>query len=79
MVIAGYLVEFIFGAAGLIPHKRHAMVMAEHVTWNYTTWLNVAFLVLVAVLLIRFVRTGGMPMLKMMGGSPEEDHAAHHH
>jgi uncharacterized membrane protein YraQ (UPF0718 family) len=72
MVIAGYLVELIFGAAGLIPHERRARVMEEGITWNYTTWLNIAFLVVAAVVLIRFVRTDGLRMLKMMGGSPEE-------
>jgi uncharacterized membrane protein YraQ (UPF0718 family) len=73
MVLAGYAVELIFGAAGLVPHERRATVMAEHIAWNYTTWLNIAFLVLAALLVIRFVRTGGIPMLTMMGGSPEKD------
>ena len=48
---------------------RNAMVMDAGITWNYTTWLNIVFLVLTAVLLIRFVRTGGIPMLRMMGGT----------
>jgi uncharacterized membrane protein YraQ (UPF0718 family) len=78
MVIAGYLVELIFGVAGLIPRERRATVMEEHLAWNYTTWLNLAFLLLAAVLLVRFVRTGGIPMLTMMGGSPEGDDTAHH-
>jgi uncharacterized membrane protein YraQ (UPF0718 family) len=78
MVIAGYLVELIFGAAGLVPHERHAMVMEESISWNYTTWLDIAFLILATVLLIRFVRTGGIAMLKMMGGSPEEENLRHH-
>jgi hypothetical protein len=79
MVIAGYLVELIFGAAGLTPRTRQAMVMKERVSWNYTTYLNIAFLILAAVLLIRFARTGGVPMLKMMGGPPaeEEEDAGH--
>jgi uncharacterized membrane protein YraQ (UPF0718 family) len=75
MVIAGYLVELIFGAAGLVPAHRHAEVMEERIMWNYTTWLNLAFLLIAAVLLIRFVRTGGVPMLKMMGGSPGNEDA----
>jgi uncharacterized membrane protein YraQ (UPF0718 family) len=83
MVIAGYLVELVFGAAGLVPGRRHVEVMEEHVTWNYTTWLNIAFLALAAVLVFRFVRTGGLPMLRMMGGSPAGDdtaeNAGHHH
>jgi hypothetical protein len=53
--------------------------MAAHVSWNYTTWLNIAFLGITAVLIARFIRTGGVPMLTMMGGDPEKDEAAHHH
>jgi uncharacterized membrane protein YraQ (UPF0718 family) len=41
------------------------------ISWNYTTWLNIVFLVLAAVLLVRFFRTGGRDMLRMMGGSPD--------
>ncbi len=77
MVAAGYFVEILFGAAGLIPTRRTAMVMSSGITWNYTTWLNLAFLMLAAVLVIRFVRTGGIPMLRMMGGSPDAVHGDH--
>jgi uncharacterized membrane protein YraQ (UPF0718 family) len=79
MVVAGYLVEILFGAADLIPEHRNVMVMEQGVTWNYTTWLNIAFLILTGLLLIRFVRTGGIPMLRMMGGSPGAQHAEHDH
>jgi hypothetical protein len=41
---------------------------AGGITWNYTTWLNKGFLVLAAVLVIRFIRTGGIPMLRITGG-----------
>jgi uncharacterized membrane protein YraQ (UPF0718 family) len=71
MVCAGYLVELLFGATGLIPSERNAMVMDARISWNYTTWLNIAFLVVAAVLVVRFIRTGGIPMLRMMGGSPD--------
>ena len=74
MVIAGYLVELLFGAAGLIPTHRNAMVMQAGISWNYTTWLNIAFLVVAAVLVIRFISTGGIPMLQMMGGAPDAEH-----
>jgi uncharacterized membrane protein YraQ (UPF0718 family) len=81
MVGAGYLVELLFGVTGLIPTQRSAKVMTEGITWNYTTWLNIAFLILAAVLVVRFVRTGGIAMLAMMGGSPdtaaEHDHPHH--
>ncbi|MER5546742.1 permease [Streptomyces sp. NPDC002589] len=74
MVIAGYLVEFVFGALGLIPDQADAKLPMEGVSWNYTTWLNIAFLVLAAVFLVRFLRTGGPAMLRMMGGPPEAGH-----
>jgi uncharacterized protein len=79
MVIAGYLVELIFGVAGLIPSQRNAMVMDAGISWNYTTWLNIAFLGLAAALVVRFVTTGGIPMLRMMGGSPADDGGHHDH
>ena len=79
MAAAGYLVEIVFGAAGLVPSDRSTTIMEAGISWNYTTWLNIAFLALSAVLLIRFVRTGGIPMLRMMGGAPEDENAQHHH
>jgi len=86
MVVAGYIVEFLFGGLGLIPAERTAKVGDIGVQWNYTTVLNIVFLLLAAALLVRFFRTGGGPMLKMMGGSPESadggtghhDHHGHH-
>ncbi|NKQ58162.1 permease [Amycolatopsis sp. K13G38] len=74
MVLAGYVVELLFGVGGLVPEQRSARVLEASVSWNYTTWLNIAFLLLAAVLLVRFLRTGGRPMLKMMGGAPSEEH-----
>jgi uncharacterized membrane protein YraQ (UPF0718 family) len=71
MVVAGYAIELIFGGLGLVPASRNAMVMESGITWNYTTWLNIAFLALAAVLVFRFFRSGGLPMLRMMGGRPE--------
>ena len=70
MVIAGYLVELIFGTLGLVPASRHAKVSEASVQWNYTTYLNIAFLLLATALVVRFARNGGLPMLKMMGGAP---------
>jgi len=70
MVLAGYVVEFTFGALGLIPATRAATVGTITPQWNYTTYLNIVFLLLAAALLVRFFRSGGGPMLKMMGGAP---------
>jgi uncharacterized protein len=78
MVAAGYVVELLFGTAGLIPSHRNAVVMEAGITWNYTTWLNIAFLGLTAVLVARFVATGGIPMLRAMGGSPDAEHGHEH-
>lgn len=79
MVVAGYVVEIAFGGLGLVPARADARIPMEGVSWNYTTWLNIAFLLLAAVLLVRFMRTGGPSMLRMMGGSPDtgHDHAGH--
>jgi uncharacterized protein len=81
-VAAGYVVEILFGLTGLVPDESNARVETAHLSWNYTTVLNIAFLVLAAVLVVRFARTGGMPMLRMMGGGPddgEHDHAGDEH
>ena len=71
MVLAGYAVELVFGAIGLIPTTRNATVLSPTISWNYTTYLNIVFIVAGLVLVWRFFRTGGAMMLKMMGGRPE--------
>ena len=53
MAAAGYLVELIFGALGIVPTQRATGVFTESPTLNYTTVLNVIFLVLNASRLIR--------------------------
>lgn len=72
MAAAGYIVEFLFEALGIIPQNRNIVAISEGIHWNYTTVLNIIFLVLAAILVIRFIRTGGVPMLRMMG-APEHD------
>lgn len=79
MVVAGYLVELIFGTANLIPTQRNATVMQAGISWNYTTWLNIVFLVIAALLVFRFITSGGLPMVRMMGGPPEAEHGHHDH
>jgi uncharacterized protein len=79
MVVAGYIVEFLFGWLGLIPAERAAKVADTGIQWNYTTVLNILFLLLAGALLVRFFRSGGGPMLKMMGGSPGAHDLPEHH
>jgi uncharacterized protein len=77
MVAAGYIVQFLFSGLGLVPTTRDANVAATSIHWDYTTVLNIVALVLAAALVARFVRTGGVPMLKMMGGMPGDEHDQH--
>jgi uncharacterized membrane protein YraQ (UPF0718 family) len=74
MAFAGYVIELVFGGLGLVPGRGTAKVLDEGVSWNYTTWLNIVFLALAAALVIRFARTGGVAMLRMMGGAPDNQH-----
>ena len=71
MAVAGYVVELVFGGLGLIPSPARARIPDQGLSWDYTTWLNIVFLALAAALIIRFVRTGGVAMLRMMGGPPD--------
>jgi uncharacterized membrane protein YraQ (UPF0718 family) len=76
MAGAALIVELVFGALGLIPQERRAKVVEASLTWNYTTWLNLVFLALAAMLIWRFVRTGGPHMLRMMNAPAHESHRA---
>ena len=81
MALAGLLVELLFGALGLIPHERNALVIEPSLSWNYTTVLNFLFLALAGLLLFRAWRTGGFAMLGMMNPKDATTRAetAHHH
>jgi uncharacterized membrane protein YraQ (UPF0718 family) len=66
MVIAALLVELLFDALGLIPSQRAAQIVEMSIRFNYTTVLNIIFLAIAALLLVRFLRTGGPKMLAHM-------------
>jgi uncharacterized membrane protein YraQ (UPF0718 family) len=66
MALAGYLVEAIFAILHLTPINRNAKVLESQVTFNYTTILNIVFLVFAAALIWRFLKTGGPRMLRIM-------------
>jgi uncharacterized protein len=74
MAAAGLAVDLVFEALGLVPSARNAKVVQASITLNYTTVLNLIFLVLAGVLVVRFLRTGGPEMLRMM--SIPSDHGA---
>ncbi|MEO8029955.1 MAG: permease [Gemmatimonadota bacterium] len=79
MAGAALVVEFLFQALGLTPAAGGAHVATTAITFNYTTVLNLVFLSLAAVLVRRFVGSGGPAMLRMMRMPPAPaDHAAAH-
>ncbi len=71
MVAAGYLVEINFAIFHLTPQVRKAKVLEASISFNYTTVLNIFFLLLAVGLVWRFLRTGGPMMLKMMNTKHE--------
>jgi uncharacterized membrane protein YraQ (UPF0718 family) len=83
MAAAGLVIDLVFKAFGLVPTHRNATVVEASIQLNYTTVLNVIFLVLAAVLVWRFIKTGGVPMLKIMGETAEHsghmEHEGHQH
>jgi uncharacterized membrane protein YraQ (UPF0718 family) len=82
MALAGYVVEALFGALGIIPTNRAVGVITDGPSWNYTSVLNIVFLFVALVFLLRFFRTGGPAMLRMMDtpeGETAEDDRQHAH
>jgi uncharacterized membrane protein YraQ (UPF0718 family) len=80
MAAAGYVIELVFAPLGLIPSgPRTASTGEQGITLNYTTVLNIVFLILAAILLWRFFTTGGRAMLAMMGGGPDDMTDDHSH
>jgi hypothetical protein len=63
--------------AGVFGALAHALNIAFGMTWEIL-WApssaspNIVFLLLTAVLVVRFLRTGGPAMLRMMGNPPGE-------
>jgi uncharacterized membrane protein YraQ (UPF0718 family) len=77
MAAAGYLVELVFGAVGIIPTSRRVGAVTAAPSWDYTSVLNVVFLAIAAALVIRFLSTGGRQMLRMMNTPPEQMELQH--
>ncbi len=66
MALAGFLIGGAFQLLGLAPAHFHVAVFETRPALNYTTFLNIAALVLIAALGWRFLTTGGRQMLKDM-------------
>jgi uncharacterized protein len=50
MAAAGLLVEGLFWAFGAIPAASTGPIVTTHFAWNYTTFLNIAFLLVFAII-----------------------------
>lgn len=50
MAAAGLVTEAAFAAAGIVPDNRPLRVVPEHFSIDYTTVLNIVFLIVFAVL-----------------------------
>jgi len=71
MALAGFLVGGAFQLLGLAPTNHHVTVFETRPSWNYTTYLDIAFLLLMAVMAWRFITTGGIEMLRAHSRKPE--------
>jgi uncharacterized membrane protein YraQ (UPF0718 family) len=70
MVVAGYIIELLFAALGLVPSRSSAHVGGINVSWNYTSVLDIVAGVVAIGLFAVFARSGAIPMLRHMGGAP---------
>jgi len=71
MAVAGFLIGGAFQLLGLAPTNHEVAIFETQPTWNYTTFLNLAFLLLMGVLAWRFVTTGGIEMLRAHARRPQ--------
>ncbi len=79
MVLAGFVIGELFQLFGLVPAHHFIAVFQTRPTWDYTTFLDIAALALIAVFGWRFVRTGGVEMLRTMESPGEHAHEHHEH
>ena len=83
MATAGLLISLLFQVLHAVPARRAAAVLFSGPQLDYTSALNVVALLVMALLGWRFLRTGGLAMLRMMEMPVTEtqamDHDHHHH
>ena len=51
MVTAGLITEGLFELFGAVPTERPTVIATDHFEWNYTTYLNILFLLVAAAIL----------------------------
>jgi uncharacterized protein len=85
MVVAGLVIGGVFEALRIAPAHTPVTIFQTAPSWNYTTYLNLAALAVAAFLGWRFLRSGGVAMLRAMEHAPDpehemvHDHHEHHH
>jgi uncharacterized membrane protein YraQ (UPF0718 family) len=80
MALAGLLIGLLFKLLGIVPAHRAVIALQQGPSLNYTSVLNVIFLGVMALLAWRFLRTGGLEMLRMMEALAATDaHQDHSH
>jgi len=81
MALAGLAIGLLFQGLGFVPSHHQVTALFAAPSLNYTSVLNVIFLVILVLLGWRFLRTGGLDMLRMMEtpAATTDDSAAHQH
>jgi uncharacterized protein len=76
MALAGLTIGLLFEIFGIAPSHHQVVALQTSPRLDYTTALNLIFLAIMALLGWRFLRTGGLEMLRMMD-MPADQHAHH--
>jgi len=84
MALAGLTIGLLFQGLGFVPSRHPSTTLVAAPSLNYTSVLNVIFLLILVGLGWRFLRTGGLDMLRMMEQPPTTAdgpgaHPHHHH
>jgi hypothetical protein len=72
MALAGFVIGGSFQLLGWVPTNHHVAVLETTPSWNYTSILDIGFIVLMVVLAWRFFTTGGPDMIRAMSRPPQD-------
>jgi hypothetical protein len=72
MALAGFAIGGSFQLLGWVPTNHQVAVLETTPSWNYTSILDIGFIVLMVVLAWRFFTTGGPDMIRAMSRPPQD-------
>lgn len=78
MAGAAFIIELLFQVLHLVPAERNAQVLGAGISFNYTTILNILFLILAVTLATRFFKTEGPDILRMMNHASQSGNHSQH-